>query len=48
MQELMDLLNELIEKYQIEEGDVARIQEVIAKVEGNGDEEFSYEEVEED
>ena len=46
MQELMNLLNELVEKYQMEEADVARIKEALAKVEGAGDEEFAYEEEE--
>lgn len=45
MQELMDLLNSLIEKYNIEQADVAAIQEAIANVEGSGDDEFGYEEV---
>lgn len=44
MNELMTLLNELIEKYQIEQGDVAAIQEVVANIEGAGDNEFGYEE----
>lgn len=44
MQELMDLLNSLIEKYNIEQADVAAIQEAVANVEGSGDDEFGYEE----
>ena len=44
MNELMTLLNELIEKYQIEQGDVAAIQEALANIEGSGDDEFGYEE----
>ena len=48
MNELLNLLNSLIEKYKIEEEDVAAIQEAIAKVEGSEDEEFSYKETEEE
>ena len=44
MNELMTLLNELIEKYQIEQEDVAAIQEALANIEGAGDDEFGYEE----
>lgn len=44
MNELMTLLNELIEKYQIEQSDVAAIQEAVANIEGSGDDEFGYEE----
>ena len=48
MNELLNLLNSLIEKYKIEEEDVAAIQEAIAKVEGSEGEEFSYKETEEE
>ena len=44
MNELMTLLNELIEKYQIEQEDVAALQEAVANIEGSGDDEFGYEE----
>jgi hypothetical protein len=44
MNELVNLLNELAKKYGISEEDMAAIQEAIANVESNGDEEFEYSE----
>lgn len=44
MQELINILNEMAEKYGISEDDMATIQEAISDVESNGDEEFEYKE----
>lgn len=38
MQELLDLLNSLSEKYKFDEADRKRIQEVVFKIESQGDE----------
>ena len=44
MQELINILNEIAEKYGISEDDMATIQEAISDVESSGDEEFEYKE----
>ena len=44
MQELINILNEMAEKYGISEDDMATIQEAISDVESSGDEEFDYKE----
>lgn len=44
MQELINILNEMAEKYGISEDDMATIQEAISDVESSGDEEFEYKE----
>lgn len=44
MQELINILNEMAEKYGISEDDMATIQEAISNVESSGDEEFDYKE----
>lgn len=44
MQELINILNEMAEKYGISEDDMATIQEAISNVESSGDEEFEYKE----
>lgn len=46
MKELLEVLNALIEKYNIEEADVAMLQDVLSKIEGNDSEEFDYKEEE--
>lgn len=43
MQKLLQLLNELIQKYNIEEADVNAIQAALSEIEGNSSEEFEYE-----
>ena len=43
MQKLLQLLNELIQKYNIEEADVNAIQAALSEIEGNSTEEFEYE-----
>ena len=47
MQNLLDLLNSLVEKYNMEQADVVAIQEAIASIEGAADTEFQYEPEEE-
>lgn len=44
MQELINVLNEMSQKYGISEKDMAVIQEAIAKVESSDGEEFEYKE----
>lgn len=44
MQELINILNEMAEKYGISEDDMATIQEAISNVESSGEEEFEYKE----
>ena len=44
MKKLLEILNSLIEKYQIEEADVREIQSALAEIENDAEEEFSYEE----
>lgn len=48
MEQLMNVLQILIEKYQIAEEDVAAIQEALSMLENGGNEEFGYEEPEQD
>lgn len=43
MEELVEILNGLIEKYQIEEQDVAMLQEALSQLETGMEEEFTYE-----
>ena len=43
MQKLVELLNSLIQKYNIEQADVEQIQAVLSELEGNTSEEFEYE-----
>ena len=43
MQKLLELLNSLVEKYNIQEEDVMEIQSALAAIEGAEDEEFEYE-----
>jgi len=44
MQELINILNEMAEKYGISGDDMATIQEAISNIESSGDEEFDYKE----
>lgn len=44
MQNLVTILNELIEKYQMSNEDIMMIQGALAALEGSMDEEFVYEE----
>ena len=48
MQKLLELLNSLVEKYNIQEEDVMEIQSALAAIEGAEDEEFDYEPVTEE
>ena len=48
MQKLVELLNSLIQKYNMEQADVEQIQAALSELEGNTAEEFKYEEDEED
>lgn len=48
MQKLLELLNSLVEKYNIQEEDVMEIQSALAAIEGAEDEEFEYEPVTEE
>lgn len=49
MTKLLEILNALIEKYQIEEADVREIQTALAEIESEAESEFEYsDEVEED
>ena len=47
MKKLLEILNSLIEKYQIEEADVREIQSALAEIENDAQDEFTYEEEEE-
>lgn len=47
MKKLLEILNSLIEKYQIEEADVREIQTALAEIESDAEDEFKYEEEEE-
>lgn len=42
MTKLLEILNSLIEKYQIEEADVREIQTALAEIESDAESEFSY------
>lgn len=42
MAKLLEILNSLIEKYQIEEADVLEIQTALAEIESEAESEFSY------
>ena len=44
MAKLLEILNALIEKYQIEEADVREIQTALAEIENDAESEFSYSE----
>lgn len=46
MQKLLEILNELIQKYNIAEEDVNAIQAALSEIEGNDSEEFAYNEEE--
>lgn len=46
MKKLLEILNSLIEKYQIEEADVREIQTALAEIESDAEDEFKYEEEE--
>lgn len=48
MTKLLEILNSLIEKYQIEEADVREIQAALAEIEGDAESEFSYSDEEEE
>lgn len=48
MDQLMNVLQGLIEKYQVSEQDVAILQEALSALEMGGAEEFGYEEPEQD
>lgn len=48
MQKLLELLNSLVEKYNIQEEDLMEIQSALAAIEGAEDEEFDYEPVTEE
>ena len=43
MQKLVELLNSLIQKYNMEQADVEQIQAALSELEGNTSEEFEYE-----
>lgn len=47
MKKLLEILNSLIEKYQIEEADVREIQTALAEIESDAEDEFSYSDEEE-
>ena len=42
MNKLLEILNSLIEKYQIEEADVREIQTALAEIESDAESEFAY------
>lgn len=42
MQKLVELLNSLIQKYNMEQADVEQIQAALSELEGNTASEFSY------
>lgn len=44
MQNLVEILNALIQKYNMEEADVNAIQKALSELEGNTASEFAYEE----
>lgn len=44
MEMLLNVLNELIQKYQVAEEDVAALQEALGMLENGGADEFGYEE----
>lgn len=44
MKKLLEILNSLIEKYQIEEADVREIQSALSEIESDAEDEFTYEE----
>lgn len=46
MQKLVELLNSLIQKYNMEQADVEQIQAALSELEGNTESEFEYEETE--
>ena len=46
MKKLLEILNSLIEKYQIEEADVRELQTALAEIESDAESEFQYEEEE--
>ena len=48
MTKLLEILNSLIEKYQIEEADVREIQAALAEIESDAESEFSYSDEEEE
>lgn len=48
MKKLLEILNSLIEKYQIEEADVREIQTALAEIESDAEDEFSYSDEEEE
>lgn len=47
MKNLITKLNELFDKYNVEDADKVEVQKLVAEVEGNCDDEFNYEEKEE-
>ena len=48
MQKLVELLNSLIQKYNMEQADVEQIQAALSELEGNTSEEFEYEDEKEE
>lgn len=48
MKELVNLLNELFEKYKVDEQDIVAVQQAVANVEGDDNDEFVYEKESED
>ena len=48
MQKLVELLNSLIQKYNMEQADVEQIQAALSELEGNTSEEFEDEEEKEE
>lgn len=48
MKNLVEKLNELFDKYNVEDADKVEVQKLVAEVEGNGDDEFDYEEKKEE
>jgi len=44
MENLVEVLNALIEKYQFTEEDIALVQEALSELENGAEEEFTYEE----
>lgn len=48
MQKLVELLNSLIQKYNMEQADVEQIQAALSELEGNTASEFEYEDEKEE
>lgn len=48
MKNLVEKLNELFDKYNVEDADKVEVQKLVAEVEGNCEDEFDYEEKKEE